>query len=83
MAKGVLTLDIRWQYNTTLTSKSVTICSRRVDTVRWYMFTMLCRLSVSRKHIATDVWSASQNAKFYSPNSAVLLYEYVSEGAEY
>jgi hypothetical protein len=58
IAKGVITLHIRWQYNTTSLSKSeddtITVCSRRVRYGR-LIFTILYRMSVSRKHVATDV----------------------------
>ena len=52
MAKGVLTQDIRWQYDTTSPSKSeddtVTIYSRRVDTDDKYLrYCVVCRSVVN------------------------------------
>jgi hypothetical protein len=53
MAKGFLTLGIRWQHDTTSPSKSeddtVTICSRRVDTDDEYLrYCVVCRSVVNK-----------------------------------
>ena len=56
MAEGVLAEDIRWQYDdSNLEIGNDMFTTAHYGKVTSQMFMILCLLSVSRKHIATDV----------------------------
>jgi hypothetical protein len=82
-------MSIRLAYDTTPTFVSngnchsedtITICSRRADTIRW-RHSMLCFLSLVLKDIARDVRSVAQKAKNRGIYSVVLGYARMSETA--